>query len=113
MDQEKGFFEGCEGKKAFLDHKKNGLQKTTKICIFSKGVSPWFLSKKLRFFNLYFLCKMDQEIVFFLRFRKKESLFRVKEHRLKKTTKICIFSKGLVDGLSKNGNFLIFSFLAK
>ena len=94
MDQEKGFFEGCEGKKAFLDHKKNGLQKTTKICIFFKGVSPWFLSKKLRFFNLYFLCKMDQEIVFFLRFRKKESLFRVKEHRLKKPPKFAFFQRG-------------------
>ena len=55
MDQEKGFFEGCEGKKAFLDHKKNRLQKTTKICIFFKGVSPWFLLKNGDFliFSLY------------------------------------------------------------
>ena len=55
MDQEKGFFEGCEGKKAFLDHKKKRLQKTTKICIFFKGVSPWFLLKNGDFliFSLY------------------------------------------------------------
>ena len=57
---------------------------------------------------------MDQEIVFFLRFRKKRSLFRPKRHWLKKITKIYNFSKELVHGFcQKTGDFLIFSFYAK
>ena len=41
--------------------------------------------KKWRFFKLKFLCKMDQEKGFF------ESLFRAKEHRLKKPPKLAFF----------------------
>ena len=45
MDQEKVFFEGSERKEAFLEQKNIGSKKDTKICIFFKVVSLWFLSK--------------------------------------------------------------------
>ena len=44
MDQEIVFFEGSERKEAFLDQKKSA-QKTTKICIFSKGLVHGFCQK--------------------------------------------------------------------
>ena len=94
MDQEKGFFEGCKGKKAFLDDKKNRLQKTTKICIFLKGVSPWFLSKKWRFFNLQFICKMDQEIVFFEGSERNEAFLDQKNIDLKNHQNLHFFETG-------------------
>ena len=49
------------------------------------------------------------------RFRKKESLFRVKEHRLKKPPKFAFFQRFLVFGFfcQKLEMFLFFSFYAK
>ena len=50
-EQEVVFFEGSERKEAFLEQKNSG-SKNHQNLHFSKGVSPWFLSKKWRFFNL-------------------------------------------------------------
>ena len=54
--------------------------------------------KKWRFFKLKFLCKMDQEKVFFEGSERKKSLFRPKKHRLKKLPKFKFFLKWLVYG---------------
>ena len=53
--------------------------------------------KKWRFFNLEFLCKMDQEIVFC---DGSEGIEAFLDHKNidSKTTKICSFLKGLVHG---------------
>ena len=61
MDQVKVLCEGSYRKEAFFDHKNIGL-KITKISIFSMGLVHGFM-QKWRFFNLMFLCKMDQEKV--------------------------------------------------
>ena len=69
--------------------------------------------KKWRFFNPYFLCKMDQEIVFFERSERKEA-FLDQKTSAQKTTQNLLFFKGVSPlFLSKNGDFLIFCFYAK
>ena len=69
--------------------------------------------KKWRFFNPYFLCKMEQEIVFFEGSERKEAFLDQKKSA-QKTTKICIYFKVVSAWfLSKNGDSLIFSFYAK
>ena len=69
--------------------------------------------KKWRCFNPYFLCKMEQEIVFFEGSERKEAFLEPKKSA-HKTTKICIFFKVVSAWfLSKDGDFLIFSFYAK
>ena len=47
-NREKTIFDVLYSKQAFLDNENIGL-KTHKIGIFSKGVSPWFWSKNLKF----------------------------------------------------------------
>ena len=68
------FFEGSEGKEAFLDHKKTA-QKTTQNFHFFKGVSPWFLSKNGDFLIFSFLCKVDEERVFYESSERKKKPF--------------------------------------
>ena len=69
--------------------------------------------KKWRFFNLLFLCKIGQEKVF-LKVPKKKSLFRRKKKIGSKNNQNLHFFKGVSPWfLSKNGDFLIFSFYAK
>ena len=45
MDHEKEFYESCEGKEAFLDHKKIGFKKPPKFAFFSKGLVHGFFQK--------------------------------------------------------------------
>ena len=47
-----------ERKKAFLDYKKQKVKKA-KNQNFSKGVSPWFLVKNLKFFHLFIIVKIS------------------------------------------------------
>ena len=50
-------------KKAFLDSKITKLKKS-KFWYFSKGVSPYFSPKKLKFFHVLIFGKIRQENVF-------------------------------------------------
>ena len=56
IGQEIVFFEGSEGKEAFLDYKNIG-SKNHQNWHFFKGVSPWFLSKKGDFLIFSFYAK--------------------------------------------------------
>ena len=47
-----------ERKKAFLDYKKQKVKKVENWD-FSKGVSPWFLVKNLKFFHLFIIVKIS------------------------------------------------------
>ena len=67
------FCQGYEGKEAFLE-KKASAQKTTKICIFLKGVSPWFLSKNGDFLIFSFYAKWIKKRGF-LKVARKKKLF--------------------------------------
>ena len=69
--------------------------------------------KKWRFFNLYFLCKMDQEIVFFEGSERKEAFLDHKNMGSKNHQNLHFFKVVSALFLSKNGDFLIFSFNAK
>ena len=51
-------------KNVLLDYNNIKLKKW-KNWDFSKGVSPWFLSKKWQFFLFFILGKMGQEKVFY------------------------------------------------
>ena len=50
--------------------------------------------KKWRFFKLTFLCKMDQEKVFFEGSEKKEAFLEQKNIRFKKPPKFAFFQRG-------------------
>ena len=50
--------------------------------------------KKWRFFNLYFLCKMDQEIVLFEGSERKEAFLDHKNIGLKKYQNLHFFQSG-------------------
>ena len=102
------FREVLERKEAFLDCKIIGSKKKNQNLPFSKGVSPWFLSKNGHFVNLLFLCKIDQEKVF-SKFLEKNETFLDNKKKCWKQAQICIFPWFL----SKNGDFFIFCFYAK
>ena len=73
-------------KECFLDHKRKVL-KSSKKSTFSKGVSPWFLSKNQPFSHMFFFCKKSQKETFFdILDRKKEKriLFRPQKKSSKK-----------------------------
>ena len=77
-----------------FQRKRTSAQKTTTICIFSKGLVHGFCQKNGDFLILSFYAKWIKKQSFFLRFRKKRSLFRGKEHWLKKPTKFAFFQRG-------------------
>ena len=90
------FFEGSERKEAFLDQKNIG-SKNHKNFYFFQNVSPWFLSKNGHFLILSFYAKWIKKKCF-SNSRKEKKPFKTIITSAKKTTKICIFSKGLVHG---------------
>ena len=72
ISQEKVFFEGLEGKEAFLDQKNIRSKKLPIFAFFQRGQSMVFV-KKWRFFNVQFLCIMDSEAVSFGGSERKEA----------------------------------------
>ena len=56
--EESVFDDILERKKAFLDYKKEKIKKV-KNWDFSKGVSPWFLVKNLKFFHLFIIVEIS------------------------------------------------------
>ena len=69
--------------------------------------------KKWRFFNLEFLCKMDEEIVFCDGSEGKESFLDHKNIGSKNHQNLYFFKQVSRWFLSKIGNFLIFRFYTK
>ena len=99
ISQHNAFDNILERKKAFLDYKKQKV-KTVKNWDFSKGVSPWFWSKILKFSTFLFLAKLVS-IMRLTIFQKGKKLFQtIKNTKLKKS-KIGIFPKGLVHGFGQ------------
>ena len=58
--QNNTFHDKLEGKNAYLDNKYKKLKKS-KNYNFSKGDSPWVLSKNLKFFHLFIWGKISPE----------------------------------------------------
>ena len=73
----KRVFSRFRKKRSFFRPQKHRLKNHQNFHFF-KGVNPPFLSKKWRFFNPYFLCKIDQETVFFEDCERKETFLEQK-----------------------------------
>ena len=92
--------------------KKTSAQKTTNICIFLKDLVH-AVCQKMDIFNLKFLYKTDQEIVFCDGYEGKEAFLDHKNIGSKNHPNLHFFKEVSPWFLSKNIDFLIFSFYAK
>ena len=94
-------------KRMILSEKKNKVLKRAQKWTFSKGVSPWILSKNRTFSYCCFLQKLCQKRSFFDIYERKER-FWVKKLKYYKGSKNGHFLKGLKHGvLSKNRTFFM------
>ena len=100
-------------RKVSILNQKNVDLKKLKIWHFSKGVSPWFLSKIENFVPVYFFSKIVQNKVFCDLLDRKLANLAQKNIDFK-NQKIGIFPKGLVYGFwSKIGNYVPVQVLSK
>ena len=84
IEQENVFYDILERKNAFLGYKNKKFKKS-KNCHFSKGVNPWFLSKKWPFFQLFFLGNIEQGNVFYDILERKNAFLGYKNEKFKKS----------------------------
>ena len=104
IGQENVFYDILERKNAFLGYKNKKFKKS-KNWHFSKGVNPWFWSKKGHFCNLFFVGNISKENVFYDILKRKNAFLGYENNKFKKL-KNWYFSKGVNPWFwSKNGNF--------
>ena len=84
LDQENVFYDILERKNAFQRY-KNKKSKKPKNWHFSKGVNPWFWSKKGHFFNFFFLSNLGQQNVFYDILERKNAFLDYKNKKFKKS----------------------------
>ena len=96
LRKKRSFFDILNKKECFLDQ-KNGVLEKSKKSIFSKGVSPLFLSKNRTFYHLCFLGKSSKKRSRFDVLDKKDC-FLDRKKELFKSPKNRNFPKGLVHG---------------
>ena len=111
IGKENFFYDILKRKNAFLGYKNKKFKKS-KNWHFSKGVNPWFWSKKGHFANLFFLVNIGQENVFNDILERKNAFLGYENKKFKKS-KNWHFSIG-VNPLfwSKNDHFANFFFRA-
>ena len=98
------FYDILERKNAFLGYKNKSFKKS-KNWHFSKGVKPWFWSKKGHLCNFFFFGNIGQENVFHDILERKNAFLGYKNKNFKKS-KSWHFSKGVNPWFwSKNGQF--------
>ena len=101
-----------ERKNVVLTYKKRKSKKS-KNWHFSKGVKPWFWSKRDHFSNFLFLGNIGQENIFYDILERKNSFLGYQNKKFKKL-KNWHFSKGVNPWFwSKNGHFSNFFFFRK
>ena len=101
------FYDFLERKNAFLGYKNKKFKKS-KNWHFSKGVSPWFLSKIGHFSNIFFLGNIGQGNVFYDILERKNAFLGYKNKKFKKS-KNWHLSKGVSPWFwSKDGQFSSF-----
>ena len=91
--QENVFYDILDQKNAFLGDKNKKFKKS-KNWHFSKGVSPWFLSKTGPFSKFYFLGNIGQENVFYDVLHRKNPFVPCESKKFRKL-KNWHFSKGV------------------
>ena len=82
-----------ERKKAFLYYKKHKVKKVENWD-FSKGVSPRFLVKNLKFFHLFIIVKISYQNAFDDILEMKKAFLTIKKQKVE-TVKNWDFSKGV------------------
>ena len=109
IGDENVFYDFLERKNAFLGYKNKQFKKS-KNWHFSKGVSPWFLSKIGHFSNIFFLGNIGQGNVFYDILERKNAFLGYKNKKFKKS-KNWHLSKGVSPWFwSKDGQFSSFFF---
>ena len=103
IQQENVFYDILERKNAFLSYKNNKFKKS-KNCNFSKGVNPWFWSKKKRFFKFFFLRSIGLENLFYDILERKSAFLAYKNKKFK-MSKRDIFPKALTHGFVQKWPF--------
>ena len=89
-----------ERKNAFLSNKNKKLKKW-KNWHFLKGVNPWFWSKNVHFFKLFFLGNIGKENVFYDILERKNAFLGYKNKKIKQS-KNWHFPRGLTHGFGSN-----------
>ena len=84
IGQENVFYDIVERKNAFLGY-KNKKFKQSKNWHFTKGVNLWYWSKKLAFFQFFFLGDVGQENVFYDILERKNAFRGYKNKKFKKS----------------------------
>ena len=109
VGKENVFYDILERKNAFLSYKNKKFEKS-KNWHCSKEINPWFWSKNVHFFQLFFLGNIGQGNVFYDILEKKNAFLSYKS-RTSNNPKIPIFQKRVNTWFwSKNGHFSNFSF---
>ena len=105
IGQENVFYDIIKRKNACLGQIIKKFKKS-KNWLFSKGVNPWFWSKKVHFSNFFFLGNIVQENVFYGIQERKNAFLGYKNKNFKKS-KNWYFSKRVNPWFgSKNAHFL-------
>ena len=84
IGQENVFYEILGRKNAFLGFKNKKFKKWKNLH-FSKGVNPWFWSKKGPFFQLFFWGNRGQGNVFYNILKRKNAYLAYKNKKFKKS----------------------------
>ena len=106
------FLDILDRKERFLELKSEVL-KQSKISKFSKGISPWLLSKNLPFFHISFFYQREPEKkTFFDILERKECFLDLKSEVLKKS-KNRHFAKGLVMVVVKKSMDLLYVYFVQ
>ena len=104
IGQENVFYHILERKNAFLSHKNKKLKKA-KNWNFSKGVNPWFRSKRVHFWKFFFLGNIGRENVFYDILERKNAFLSCKKKKFKRSKNWYISSGVNPWFWSKNGHF--------
>ena len=81
IDHENFFYNILQRKYVFLSYNNKKFKKS-KNWHFSKGVNPWFWSKKGHFSNFFFLGSMGQENVFYNILQRKNVFLSYKNNKI-------------------------------
>ena len=93
IGQENVSYESLERNNAFLDYKNKKFKKS-KNWHFSKGINPWFLSKKGNFSNFFFIMQYRRGKRLLWYSRTKKRLFRLIKQEVQKVEKLTFFQRG-------------------
>ena len=93
IGQENVFYDILQRKNLFLGSRNTKFNKS-KYWHFSKGVNPWFWSKKGHVFQLFFLGNIGQENVFYDILQRENSFLGYKKQEVETVEKLTFLQRG-------------------